>query len=380
MAGGGSGGHITPLLPLAHALRRRQPQCRLIYIGLRGDKLEGIKERFGVFDKVFFVTSGKLRRYHGQSFLARLVDIKTIFLNIRDFFKVLYGTVSARRLLKKLKPNVVFSKGGYVVVPIGLAARRLHIPIITHDSDAEPGLANRLVGRWARLHTTGMPVEYYAGTYPADTVKYVGVPVDERIQPVTPQLQTDYKKQLNIPADSFVLLVSGGGLGSATLNDKTLAIAAEFLSQDSKNYILHFTGRTHEAMVQQKYQQILNDEQLERVKVAGFNDQFYKYSGAADLVVTRAGASTLAELALQAKACIIMPAAFLTGGHQSKNAEELKKYHAAIVENDNLKPQNLLRLIEGLRLNSKRRRELADNLGSMARPAAADQLADLILG
>ncbi|OGL34966.1 hypothetical protein A3F05_00170 [Candidatus Saccharibacteria bacterium RIFCSPHIGHO2_12_FULL_47_17] len=379
LAGGGSGGHITPLLPLAHVLRRRCPKCRLIYIGLRGDKLDGVKERFGIFDQVFFVTSGKFRRYHDQSLLARLVDIKTIILNIKDFFKVLYGAFSARRLLKKLKPDVIFSKGGYVVVPIGLAARSLHIPIITHDSDAEPGLANRLVGRWAKIHTSGMPVEYYTDTYPAGTVKYVGVPTDERIRPVTPDLQIEYKKQLELPADSFVLLVAGGGLGSKTLNDKTLAIAPQLLKADAKSHILHFTGSQHEMAVKQKYHQILSDEQLKRVKVVGFSDQFYKYSGAADLVIARAGASTLAELAVAAKACIIMPAAFLTGGHQLKNAQELKIRQAAIIEDDKLSPQKLLKLTEQLRLNPKRRRELADNLGSMARPDAADKLADLIL-
>lgn len=379
MAGGGSGGHITPLLPLAHALRRQKPQCRLIYIGLRGDRLEGIRERFGVFDEVFFVTSGKFRRYYDQSFLARLIGLKTFFLNIRDFFKVLYGTIETRRLLKKLKPDVVFSKGGYVVVPIGLAARSLHIPIITHDSDAEPGLANRLVGRWASLHTTGLPAHYYNDTYPANTVRYVGVPVDERIKPVTPQLQTDYKRQLGIEPDSFVLLVAGGGLGSKTLNDKSLAIAADWLSQSPKNYLIHFTGKHHETAIRQKYHQILDRSQLTRLKVLGFSDKFYVYSGAADLIISRAGASTLAELARQRKACIIFPAAFLTAGHQTKNAEELKKHQAAIIEDDKLETQNLLRLIEQLRLNPKRRRELADNLGSMAQPDAADKLATLIL-
>lgn len=378
MTGGGSGGHIAPLIPLAHALKRRQAQCRIIYVGLAGDKLEGLKSRFGIFDEVHFVTAGKFRRYHGQNFLARLIDFKTNLLNARDFFKVIKGLYQARRLLKKIKPDVVFSKGGYVVVPVGLAAARLGVPIITHDSDALPGLANRLVGRRAYLHTTGMPANDYNQLYPAETVKYVGVPVDERLKTVTPQIQIQYKKRLGMPADGFVLLVSGGGLGSKTLNDKIITIAKDLLN-DPKFYILHFCGEMHQPAVKDGYRRSLDEDQLKRVKLVPFSDEFYVFSGAADLVIARAGASTLAELALQQKACIILPAAFLTGGHQSKNAEILRQHDAVITKTDNIEPQKLLGLIKDLQLNPKRRAELAHNLSSLAKPQAAEELAELIL-
>ncbi len=379
MAGGGSGGHIAPLLPLARALKQIDSHCRVIYIGLRGDKLEGIKNRFGVFDEVYFVTSGKFRRYHGESFLAHLVDLKTVFLNVRDFFKVLYGTLSALRLLRRLKPDVLFSKGGYVVVPIGLAAHMLKVPIITHDSDVVPGLANRLVGRWADLHTTGQPAEHYSAIYPAETVKHVGIPIDERIQPLNDSLQSDYRRELDIPVGSFVLLVAGGGLGSKTLNEKILAIAPKLLT-DREFFILHFAGQQHKLAVRRSYEQMLSDEQLRRVKVLGFSDEFYKYSAVADLVIARAGASTLAELAMQKKACIILPAKFLSAGHQLKNTAELKRRDAAIVEHESIDELKLFAIIKQLMQNQQRCRELAENLGSLAKPEAAHNIAELILG
>src|SRR3989344_658149 len=89
LTGGGSGGHITPLLPLAHALKSKNPACQLIYIGLRGEKITMAQERLAVFDEVARISSGKFRRYHGESFISHLLDIKTLTLNFRDIFKVI---------------------------------------------------------------------------------------------------------------------------------------------------------------------------------------------------------------------------------------------------------------------------------------------------
>src|SRR5579871_6454125 len=100
LTGGGSGGHITPLLSLARALKQKDPKCRIVYIGWKGEKIEGLQERYKIFDDVRLISSGKYRRYYGQSFLANLIDIKTLALNIRDFFRVLRGIGEARKILK----------------------------------------------------------------------------------------------------------------------------------------------------------------------------------------------------------------------------------------------------------------------------------------
>ena len=199
LTGGGSGGHITPLLSLARALKLFEPTCRVVYIGLRGEKIGGLAERFQVFDEIYYVPAGKFRRYHGESLLAHLVDVRTMMLNVRDFFRVIRGIFSARRILKQIGPDVVFSKGGFVAVPVGIASRLLHVPIVTHDSDSLAGLANRIVGRWAVVHATGMPADGYS--YPKKTIRYVGIPVDERIKPVSLAAQADFKRQIGAGAD-----------------------------------------------------------------------------------------------------------------------------------------------------------------------------------
>src|SRR3569833_1912001 len=152
LTGGGSGGHITPLLSLAHELKHQAPSCQIVYIGFKGDHFDSLKLPSSDFDFMAFIQAGKFRRYHGESFISHIFDIKTLALNVRDFFRVILSTGRSLRILRKTRPDVVFSKGGFVAVPVGIAAHLLRIPIVTHDSDSVPGLANRIVGRWAMLH------------------------------------------------------------------------------------------------------------------------------------------------------------------------------------------------------------------------------------
>lgn len=364
-------------MSLAHALKQARPDSRIIYIGLKGDKLKGLEGRYGVFDEVYNIPAGKLRRYHGESLLAQLLDIQRWLLNLRDFFRVVAGIISADRLMRKIKPQAVFSKGSFVAVPVGIAARWHHIPLVTHDSDAQAGLANRLIGRWAKVHAVGMEAENYP--YPKESVKYVGTPVDERIKPVMPQLQSTYRQQLNLEPESLVLLVGGAGLGSLSINQKVVSLAPKLLAAHPSLHIIHVTGTKHDSDIKKAYEEVLRAGQLKRLTVIGFTPDFYRYSGAADLIVTRAGATTIAELALQGKAAILIPAPFLTAGQQLKNAQELAKNQAAVIIDDTAPAEELLKTIGELLRDKKQRQELADKLVKFARPEAASELAKIII-
>lgn len=374
LTGGGSGGHITPLLSLARALKRKSTTCRVIYIGLKGEKATGLSKRYDVFDAAYFISAGKFRRYHGQNFLARLLDIKTFLLNVRDFFRLFAGTMSSRRLIRKLKPDVVFSKGGFVAVPVGIAAKMKNIPIVTHDSDTAPGLANRILGRWAKVRTTGMP----AGEG-EEKFGYIGIPVDERIKEVTLDLQKDYRRLIGAGTNDKVLLIGGAGLGSRDINHLVVEALPKLFELVPTLRVFHFTGDAHKTETESKYSQSLSAGALERVKIIGFSDDFYKYTGAADLVVTRAGATTIAELAIQKKAVLLMPAAFLAGGHQLKNARILASIDAVEVADTSLKPEKFARLVTELLQNTDKQRVLGRKLGSLAKPNAAENLARILL-
>lgn len=377
MTGGGSGGHITPLLSLARELKKQSPGCQIVYVGHKGDNFDTFKNSVHDFDFVVFIKAGKFRRYHGKSFLAQLFDLRTLGLNIRDFFRLPGSVISSLRLMRRFKPAVVFSKGGFVAVPVGFAARLSGVPNITHDSDAAAGLANRIVGKWALLHATGMPAKYYS--YPKGTVEHVGIPIDPRIQKVTPKIQAGFKKKLKLPPDSTLLLLSGGGNGSRRLNELMLSIARHLLESNLSLHIIHLSGAKHEAVVKQGYKSILPKTEQKRVRVSAFKSDFYEVSGAADLIIARAGATTLAELAAAAKACIIIPSPYLAAGHQLMNAQELEAKKAAVVVEETVEPDELLVVVSELLNNDRRRWELARNLYATAHTDASAKLAALIL-
>jgi len=372
LTGGGSGGHVTPILSLAHELKAKD-SVRTIYIGHKGDDPKALVG--GELDVMEYVRGGKFRRYHGESLAAHLLDIKTLLLNVRDFFRVIVATVVAWRLLKKYQPDVVFSKGGFVAVPVGIAAHILKIPIVTHDSDSVPGLANRIIGRWAQINATGMPDGLYP--YPKNKIRYVGVPITDKIKTPSPVDQENYKKEFGVPPGSKLLVASGGGNGSRTINELLLASAQALLETDKDLHIINAAGRTHANDLRERYRKLLDDSS--RVKVLGYENEFYKLIEAADLIVGRAGATFINEFAAASKPCIIIPSPFLSGGHQLKNADELSKNDAAVILSNDVRAGSFIKTVKELLSSPDRRQQLATNLHKLAKTDAAGKIADIIL-
>ena len=365
------------MLAVASEIKQQNPKTHLIYAIGKNDVLQHLPENDPHIEKVYAIRSGKFRRYHGEG-IKQIFDIPTLLLNIRDFFYVIIGFFQAVRMLRKERPDVIFIKGGFVGVPVGLAAAVCSIPYITHDSDAVPGLANRLISRWASKHTVAMPVENYA--YDRDKMMQVGVPISDAYRPVTASKRLHYLQELNIPKTAQVLLVTGGGLGAQRLNTAVTKIAKSLLARHSELYIIHLTGPSNETMVQEQYAAI--SDAAERVIVKPFVDNMYVYTGAADVVVARAGANSLAELAAQQKACIIVPNPQLTGGHQTKNAEVLKKAGSAMVVSDEQivkNPELLQHDIEVLLKSEAAREKLAAAFHKTADITAAEKLSEILL-
>ena len=329
-------------------------------------------------DRTFSIHSGKLRRYHGEG-LRQIFDLPTTVKNIRDVFLVMAGIVESFFLLRREKPDIIFLKGGFVGVPIGLVAAAMHIPYITHDSDALPGLANRLIARWAVAHAVAMPKDAYS--YPKAKTYQTGVPISADYSLVTAAKQAGFKKSFNLDSSNPVLCITGGGLGALRLNESIVHIAKALLSRHPQLHILHLAGRGKATALNEAYRKALGAKAVQ-VDVKEFVEDFYRYSGAADVIVARAGANSLAEFAAQAKACIIVPNQQLTGGHQLKNAQVLEDSRAIVCvpdESVQKNPEILLQQIEMLLSEPKRRLELARNLHATADAKAAEKIADLIL-
>ena len=377
VTGGGSGGHITPILAVAHELKVLDSSCQVIYIGQKGDKLADIPAQDPNIDQVYTVWAGKFRRYADENWLKRLFDFRTIALNLRDGFRVLYGTGQSWRLLRGLKPDVIFTRGGFVSVPVALGGRLNRIPYITHDSDSVPSLANRLIARWAHLHAVALPPELYP--YPKDKTVVVGVPVAAQYEPVTPALRAQYRDSLGLENFQHVILLTGGGNGARMLNMALVDNARYLLGTYPDLAILHITGRALEAETGAAYDALQLGASRGRVFVHGFVTDLYRYSGAADVVIARGGATNLAEFALQQVACVLVPSKQL--GWNVQNAATLAEHGAVLqlTEDQAEQPERLGRVIGDLLEQDKKRTELAHTLAEYAHPHAAAELAALIL-
>lgn len=379
MTGGGSGGHITPILAVAHELKRLDTSIELIYIGQKGDRLADIPAADPDIDHVYNVRAGKFRRYHGEG-LRQWLDIPTLFFNVRDGFYVLAGLAQSYRLLKRLQPDVVFVKGGFVGVPVGLAAAKLGIPYLTHDSDAIPGLANRVIARWARMHAVALPAKVYH--YPAAKTVSVGIPLVGDFVPVTPALKQQYRQETKLPVAAKILFIIGGGLGAQRINKAVIEIAPHLLAEFPDLRLVHGVGRANEVAAEAAYREALQPPAFSRVQVKGYLTDLYRYSGAADVVVTRAGATNLAEFSVQGKACIVVPSPFLTGGHQLKNAQVLVDAGAVVVVDEatiQADANFLARAISQLLKEPHQAALMGQKLHSLAHQDAAERLARIII-
>jgi UDP-N-acetylglucosamine--N-acetylmuramyl-(pentapeptide) pyrophosphoryl-undecaprenol N-acetylglucosamine transferase len=372
LTGGGTGGHITPILAVAHELKRQDPTVRTVYIGERHGKFKELTTSHEAIDTTYEIWAGKFRRYHGESWLKRLLDIRTNFLNVRDLFFFGIGAIQSWFLLGRIKPSVAFLKGGFVGVPVGLAAASRKVPFVTHDSDALPGLANRLVSRWAQIHTVALPPETYS--YPQAKTVQVGVLVEPHFKPIMATDQQKMKEEVGIPASAMMLLVTGGSSGASNINKAVKKIASQLLETYADLYIVHQAGKGKAG--------IYGDYKHERLIVIEFMRPMYIYTGAADIVVARASGNTMAELGTQGKAVVVVPNPLLTGGHQLKNAEALRAAGAAMIVPETAKATNseeLLIAIKHLVGNPTKRIELAAKLQSITLTNAAEKLAALLL-
>lgn len=377
LVGGGSGGHLTPLVPVAEEIKKLDPQAVIMHVGQKGDPLNSITKNESVFDKTFQVSAGKYRRYHGEHWFRRLVDVKTLFFNIRDFFRFIAGIVQSLMLLNKLKPDVIFTKGGYVCAPVGMAAGKLGIPYITHDSDAMVSLAHRLIAKKAKLHLTAMAVEMYTPKYELKKTKQVGVPVRKEFYFVDDKEKQHARQMLKYEKYDQVILVVGGGLGSRNINEAIVSLSANLLQSKSIK-IIHITGNKLFDETIKQYSKVLDSETLKQVNCMPFSAEISVLSAAADVVITRAGATNMAELAAQAKACIVIPSPVLAGGHQLKNAAALKNSSAAVVVQES-ELENLGEVVKVLINSEDKQRELEKKLHEISNKNAAQSIARILV-
>lgn len=372
--GGGSGGHVTPVLAVINELKQRQDPLEVRFWSDRrfAKQAKRIIHHDHSEIKVRSIFSGKLRRYHNTAWWKQLLDVPTTLKNIGDILLLFIGSVQSIFLLLAWRPDVIFTKGGFVCLPVGLAAKILRIPLVIHDSDAHPGLTNRILAPWARSIATGAPLEHY--NYPKSKAQYVGIPISNEFKEFSPQEQTDAKKKLGLSGSAPLVVVTGGGLGAQRINMAMMAVADQLIRDVA---VIHISGSKH---FEQLEKSLPNDKKYRLLPFV--SNGMSQLLGAADVVVTRAGATTMLELAALKKAAIVIPNAMLTGGHQVKNAKVYEKESAVIVLDElqfEAQPAILKDAIMMIIKNTALRDTLGKRLGAFAKPHAARDTAQLIL-
>ena len=364
-------------MAIASEIRKVEPDAVIVFVGFKGDKkMHKALIRDKYFTRTYVISAGKFRRYHGVSWWRQLLDIPTMFKNIRDFFRTISGTFAAVRILRKERPDAVFAKGGFIGVPIGLAAKITNTPLVTHDSDTLAGLANRMVSRWASYIATGAPAEFY--DYPKSKVVEVGVPVPNDVSAVAKLARTEVRDEMELPQKTPVTIVFGGTHGGKEINEAVLATLDD-LARES--FIVHVAGASN-------YQDVTDSIEGRRLpknyRLLEFvqHTQLMKYFKAADVVVARVGATAMAEMAILGPAAILVPNPKLTGGHQIKNAKRYSKAEAAVVIDQSAlekQPEIILESLKMVLADNKMRKKLVKNLTALAKPNATSDLARLVM-
>ena len=369
--GGGSGGHVTPIVAVCHKLQQQAPDAELrVWCDRRfADRL---REMLGQSVRVDAIVSGKFRRYANLTLAQHLKHhlFRTHLRNIVDIFKIATGFVQSFVKLLLWRPDVVFCKGGFVCLPVGLAARCLRIPLVIHDSDTVPGLTNRVLSRFATKIGTGAPTENYPN-YPKDRTHYVGIPVRDEIRVFTATEKAAAKTKLGFDAHKLLILAVGGGGGANALNRMVAGAAPELTGQGAQ--ILLLAGKGKSDLI----------EANDNFHVVEFmTDEFITALAAADIAITRAGATALAEFAAINMPIVIVPSPHLAGNHQTKNAAVYAKAKAGIVLDQreaDKQPKLLLDAITSLLASPQLRTELGHNLRQFSRPDALDEMVRMIL-
>lgn len=372
LAGGGSGGHVTPLKAIADELRLHDEGYVLSVITNREFEATARK----IFSesqniKIHPIFAGKLRRYHSKSLAWHFIHLPTLVKNIRDILYLAIGCLQAIILLLWLRPDVVFCKGGFVCVPVGVASRLLHKRLIIHDSDTRPGLTNRLLSRWARVIATGMPAEFYP--YEPRRMAYTGIPVQKLFAPISSKTQITYKKELGFSANQPVLLITGGGNGADSLNKKISSGVGELLQQGWG--VIHLAGRNKSDQLR-SMRESLPKKQQNAWHIEEFADMAPRLL-AADVVMARTSASTLQECANAKKTVIGVPSPHLVD--QQMNATYFASKKAIITVDETAESaETLINTVLTL-YGSKRAITMARNLHSLyAHPDASAKLANII--
>lgn len=350
IAGGGTGGHTSPASAIIEELRQRDPGVELLWVGKAG----AIEERVAAANGVAFQAIpavGWPRGSRPRQVLAALRFLRAI--------------VAAARVVRRFRPDALVGVGGYVSLPPLLAAQLLRLPTFIHEQNRRLGMANRILGK--RATRIFLSYESTIGGYPEERALVTGNPV--RAAFATPPSRAQAKARLGLSEDTLLVLVVGGSQGAQSVN---AAIAALLQAPPMERVrLLWMTGRHGVEDARAAAAASPWD-----VEVAQFIEDMATTCAASDLIISRAGASSTAEIAAVGRASILVPYPYATDDHQTRNAEVFVETGAALLVPDARCVETIPRLVPELLSDTARREKMEQAATTLARPHAAETIVD----
>lgn len=354
LSGGGTGGSVSPLLAIFDELKEKDYD--FCWVGTEDGPEKSMVGKEGI--EFFVIRSGKFRRYFS-------------WRNFIDPFFVILGFFDSCKILKKCRPDIVMSAGGFVSVPLVWAAWLKRIPIITHQQDARPGLANKLMCHFSRVVTTAFQSSV------KDFCKkaiWIGNPVRRQFIDLQEKNNREESlKKFNLKSDKPIIFVMGGGTGSIFLN----ILIVKSLQELTKNFqIIHITGKDRGVRPPLEWKYDLHAEDYHKFEFLDISQIVDAYN-VADIVVSRCGMGALTELSFLQKVSILIP---IPSSHQEDNARIFKDNEAALVLDQNyLDSHKFIKSINSIFYDQKKQEMLKKNIGKIIRRDAVREMEKIII-
>ena len=340
MTGGGTGGHVNPALAIASTIKAHHPDAEIAFVGT----FRGLENRL--------VPAAGYPLYHVQ---IQGFQRKLTLSNFKTLYYALTSPGKAKSILREFKPDVVIGTGGYVCWPIMKAAAQMGIPTALHESNALPGVAVKMLQNavdriFLNFKETATQIRA------KDKILHVGNPLRPGFS-VTDKAEA--RKALGIPEDAKVLLSFGGSLGARAINNAAMELMQEYVNDHEEVFYIHATGASAYAEYRALFEEAgLN--QLSNLRMTEYLYDMPTQMAAADVIICRAGAMTVSELAAMGKCAVLIPSPNVTDNHQYKNAKVLADKGAAIlIEEKELATGALLTAVCRLLENDKDRQQMA---------------------
>lgn len=356
ISGGGTGGHIFPAIAIAHALKRKSPGIEILFIGALG-RMEMEKVPAAGFAVEGLPIAGFQRSFSVS--------------NLSLPFKVISSLMKASGIISRFQPSAVVGVGGYASGPVLFAASIKGIPTLIQEQNSYAGITNRILGRRAdRICVSYEGMEQF---FPKHKLVLTGNPVRRDI-PGSGQKRKEALDHFSLMDTRKTILVIGGSLGARTINESILAHLNELVHGAVQ--VLWQTGnRYFDAIVNEESVKQLKDQ----VKVLKFIDRMDLAYAAADIVISRAGALSIAELCIAEKPAVLVPSPNVAEDHQTKNAMTLVKKEAALMVQDRAASVELAPVALQLLHDEALQQKLSVNIAALARPFADEAIADEVL-